>query len=99
MCKSKSQKLPILFPEKLEILFSGISNIEMAIGVSNTSGTPPELLQGGPGWPSGTSPWLPSSLAGIVAGWSAWQYVMTLLLGLVVYDQGKPPLLALPEAN
>lgn len=26
-----------------------------------------------------------------VSGWAAWQYVVTILLGVIVYDQGNTP--------
>ena len=64
----------------------------MAAGLANTSTTPPALLEGAPGWPPGSVRWpMQNSFTGFTAEWSAWQYVVTLLLGLVVYDQGKSP--------
>jgi hypothetical protein len=29
------------------------------------------------------------NLTNFVAGWSTWQYAVSLILGLVVYDQGE----------
>jgi len=40
-----------------------------------------------PSWSSGASE-LRGSLLNYLAGWSTWQYVVTIFLGLVVYDQG-----------
>lgn len=39
-------------------------------------------------WHSNTTQWQ-GTLLNVTAGWSTWQYVVTFLLGLVVYDQGK----------
>lgn len=39
-------------------------------------------------WPS-TTPQLKGALSQFLAGWSTWQYVLTFILGMVVYDQGK----------
>lgn len=29
-----------------------------------------------------------SVLPAVLAGWSMWQYILTVLLGVIVYDQG-----------
>jgi len=64
----------------------------MAADAVNASIASPEVLQGASGWTSGSGPWpLQTVFAGIAAEWSAWQYVVTFLLGLVAYDQGEPP--------
>lgn len=40
------------------------------------------------GFPGSSSP-LEGVLPGFTAEWSSWQYMVTFLLGLVVYDQGN----------
>ena len=57
----------------------------MAAEMVNTSRAQPELPQT---WTFSTSQ-LQGSLPGFLAGWSTWQYVVTFLLGVVVYDQGN----------
>ncbi|KAK4157559.1 cytochrome P450 61 [Chaetomidium leptoderma] len=60
----------------------------MADTLVNASGPPPELLPKVTGSPSGMPQWqLQNSFGVFPAEWSAWQYVVTFLLGLVVYDQ------------
>ncbi|KAK3297166.1 cytochrome protein [Chaetomium fimeti] len=60
----------------------------MAADLVNRSGIPPELLPRSSGLASGSSPWqLRDVVPGPTTEWSAWQYVIALLLGLVVYDQ------------
>ncbi len=89
---SKEKKCPVLVSCSQGAFISPIDDFIMAADLANTSITPPELLEGGPGWPSGSLRWpLQGSLARFAAEWSAWQYVVTLLLGLVVYDQSKSP--------
>ena len=40
---------------------------------------------------SNTAQWQDALLwLNVTAGWSTWQYVVMFLLGLIVYDQGKP---------
>lgn len=39
-------------------------------------------------WPFNTSQ-LHGALPRFVAGWSTWQYVVSFLVGVVVYDQGN----------
>jgi sterol 22-desaturase len=58
----------------------------MAAERFNTSMAQPELPRA---WPFSTSQ-LHRALPSFLAGWSAWQYVATFLLGVVVYDQGNP---------
>jgi C-22 sterol desaturase len=53
--------------------------------VFNSSVAQPELSQT---WPS-TTPQSRNTLLDIVAGWHAWQYVVTFLLSVIVYDQGE----------
>lgn len=57
----------------------------MAHEVANSSITQPELLQT---WTLNSS-LFKDILPDFLVGWSAWKYVMTFLLGVVVYDQGK----------
>jgi len=57
----------------------------MAAQILNTSNALPELPQT---WPSDTSQ-SQGTLLGFFAGWSTWQYVVTFLLSVVVYDQGN----------
>lgn len=33
--------------------------------------------------------WSKPTMTDAVTGWAAWQYVVTILLGVIVYDQGK----------
>ena len=56
----------------------------MAAEIFNASSIQHELPQISP---SSTSQ-LQSAVKGFLAGWSTWQYVVTFLLGVVVYDQG-----------
>ncbi|EGY18142.1 hypothetical protein VD0002_g7713 [Verticillium dahliae] len=49
----------------------------------NTTGVPSGLPQA---WPSST-PQSRDILPELIAGWAAWQYAVTLLLGIIVYDQ------------
>lgn len=58
----------------------------MAVENVNTTSSELELLQT---WPLSGSSQLRSLLAGFLAGSSIWQYVMAILLGIVVYDQGN----------
>jgi C-22 sterol desaturase len=51
----------------------------------NTSSAQIEVPQT---WPFRTSQ-LQAVLPNFVAGWSTWQYVVTFILGVVVYDQGN----------
>ncbi|GKT54636.1 cytochrome P450 [Colletotrichum tofieldiae] len=55
----------------------------MASAIIDTPVAQPELQQT---WSNSTSQF-PGSLPGFFAGWSTWQYVVTFLLGVVVYDQ------------
>ncbi|KAE9569559.1 Cytochrome P450 61 [Colletotrichum fructicola] len=55
----------------------------MAAEVLRSSASQPELNQT---WHSSTSQFQ-TSLPDFLAGWSTWQYVVTILLGAVVYDQ------------
>jgi C-22 sterol desaturase len=57
----------------------------MSVRVANASNAQAELAQT---WPQSTFH-LQSASPGFFAGWSAWQYVLTFLLGVLVYDQGK----------
>ncbi|KAH6850437.1 cytochrome P450 [Chaetomium sp. MPI-CAGE-AT-0009] len=60
----------------------------MAVDLVNSSGIPPELLPRSSGLAPGSSSWqLWDGVVGLTTEWSAWQYVITFLLGLVVYDQ------------
>jgi C-22 sterol desaturase len=62
----------------------------MATFLGNATTTPSELLRKLPGWSVRTSQsQLSDSLGLFRTGWSAWQYAVTFLLGMVVYDQGK----------
>lgn len=38
-------------------------------------------------WPPSSSQFH-GSISALLAGWSTWQYVVTFLLGVVLYDQG-----------
>lgn len=41
-------------------------------------------------WLSNLTGWQDAlPLPNVTAGWATWQYAVTLILGLVVYDQGK----------
>ncbi|GIJ90056.1 hypothetical protein Asppvi_009005 [Aspergillus pseudoviridinutans] len=55
----------------------------MSVRVTNASNAQAELAQT---WPQRTFH-LQSASPGFLAGWSAWQYVLIFLLGVVVYDQ------------
>jgi hypothetical protein len=59
--------------------------IQMGAQVFNSSMAQPELPQT---WPSITSQ-SRNTLLDAVAGWHAWQYVVTFLIGVIIYDQGK----------
>ncbi len=90
--ESKGKKYPVLVFCGRNILIFVIEDFIMAANLANTSSIPPELLEGGPGWSTGSARWpLQGSFAGFIAGWSSWRCVVTILLGLVVYDQGKSP--------
>ncbi|GAB1203081.1 hypothetical protein APSETT445_001707 [Aspergillus pseudonomiae] len=56
---------------------------KMATEIFNTSSTQPELSQS---WAHKTSQFQ-GALPDFLAEWSAWQYVVTFLIGLVLYDQ------------
>lgn len=56
----------------------------MAAEIVNTS-TQPEPTQA---WPNSTFQ-SQGALLGFLAKWSTWQYVVTFLLSIVVYDQGN----------
>lgn len=56
----------------------------MAAEIVNTS-TQPEPAQA---WPNNTSH-SHGVLLDFLANWSTWQYVVTFLLSIVVYDQGN----------
>lgn len=58
----------------------------MSVEITNASSAHPELAQT---WPQSTFD-RQSALPGFLAGWSTWHYVVTFLLSVVVYDQGKP---------
>lgn len=63
-----------------------LSNSSMAAIVNNlNTSAQPELPQT---WALGTRQ-LQRTLPGLLAGWLTWQYVVTFLLGVVVYDQGN----------
>ncbi|PQE27852.1 Cytochrome P450 protein [Rutstroemia sp. NJR-2017a BBW] len=55
----------------------------MSAQVFNSSVAQPELSQT---WPS-TTPQSRNTLLDTVADWHAWQYVVTFLLGVIIYDQ------------
>lgn len=57
---------------------------KMAADISNISHLQPELSQA---LPSSTFK-LQDALPDFLLGWSVWQYVVTIFLGVVVYDQG-----------
>ncbi|CAD0097848.1 unnamed protein product [Aureobasidium mustum] len=40
-----------------------------------------------------------SLLPAVLAGWSMWQYILTFLLGVIVYDQGKQHCLSVLERS
>lgn len=57
--------------------------------MDNSSNVQPELSQA---W-TPSSPLITSKLGtllSLLGGWATWQYVVTLVLSLVVYDQGIP---------
>jgi C-22 sterol desaturase len=56
----------------------------MAVEFVSNSSAQHELPQTWPTGPSNFEGILPSALI----GWSTWQYIVTFLLGVVVYDQG-----------
>jgi hypothetical protein len=63
----------------------------MAAHVVNASSTPSQLLRKLPGWTAKTSQWQLSDGSGsFSAEWSVLHYAVTILLGLMVYDQGTP---------
>jgi C-22 sterol desaturase len=66
-------------------LSSTVMDSSMAAEIANASSNQPELLQI---WPFNTSQ-LQSALPGFLAGWFTWKYIVTFLLGVVVYDQGN----------
>jgi hypothetical protein len=76
---------PFLVCQKLGSFASTIKDSDMAAEIVNTSSAQSELPQT---WPFSTSQ-LQGSLPGFFSGWSTWPYVVTFLLGVVVYDQGK----------
>ncbi|KAE8386079.1 cytochrome P450 [Aspergillus alliaceus] len=51
--------------------------------IVNATGAQPGLQQT---WPASTSQ-LQGVLPGFLGGWSTWQYIVTVLVGMVVYDQ------------
>jgi hypothetical protein len=57
----------------------------MTINVANASNThlPPPS-----GWLFEPSE-MKTTLVGLFGGWETWKYLVTILLGIVVYDQGK----------
>jgi hypothetical protein len=71
-------------------LVAVVSESIMASHIVNASNNRSELPPMQAGWGSQTSQGrLPSDLSESLIGWSAWQCVATLLLAMVVYDQGK----------
>lgn len=58
----------------------------MSAGAVNTSGVPPELPQALRSYGSGTR----GAFLALLSSYPIWQYVVTLILGVVVYDQGEP---------
>jgi len=67
-----------LFSSELEKSMSAIKDFKMAPEfVNNTSNAQSELPQVLGGLPT------------IFVGWPIWQYVVTFLIGVVVYDQGS----------
>lgn len=58
---------------------------KMATEIFNTTSAQPESPQS---WAYKTSQ-LQGALPDFLAEWSAWQYVVTFLVGLVLYDQGN----------
>lgn len=56
------------------------------LALNTTYKAQPELLSQAWPWPFGTT-YLQSALPTFLTGWSPWQYVVTFLLGVVVYDQ------------
>lgn len=62
-----------------------VKGSNMAAEIVNTSSTRPELPQILPRSNSELQGVLPSFLS----SWSAWQYIVAFLLGVVVYDQGN----------
>jgi hypothetical protein len=78
-------EFPFLVSQKLGSLpLSSDSNM----AASNVNATPSAQPERPQTWPFSTSD-LQCTLPGFLAGWSTWQYVLTVLLGVVVYDQGK----------
>lgn len=65
-------------------LASTIEDSSMAAEIVNTSIQPEPT----PAWPNNTSQ-SQGALLGFLAKWSTWQYVVTFLLSIVVYDQGN----------
>jgi len=57
----------------------------MAAEIVNTSSARPELPQILPR----SNSELQGALPGFLSNWSAWQYIVAFLLGVVVYDQGN----------
>lgn len=55
--------------------------------VNTTYSSQNELPQAG----SSAMVQLKNAVPEFMAGWSTWQYVVTFLLGVVVYDQGNCP--------
>lgn len=68
---------------------AAISMVDMNADAVNASAHP-ELLQPG----SAAASLNLGQVSNLLSGWSTWQYVVTFLIGVVVYDQGKETLLA-----
>lgn len=76
--------VPVSYLPEFGKLASTIKDSNMAADIVNTS-TQPELAQT---WPNNTSQ-SHGVLLDFLANWSTWQYVVTFLLSIVVYDQGN----------
>ena len=67
-------------PNVIATMNSSITVASMSAGLDNVSFSQPNLPQS---WHSQIT------LPAIVEGWSTWQYAVTFVLGVIVYDQGK----------
>jgi len=67
-------------PEIVAIMNSSTITPSMSAGLNNISISQPNLSQL---WRSQTT------LPAIIAKWSTWQYVVTFVLGVIIYDQGN----------
>lgn len=67
--------------------FVSIAAYNMAATLSQVNDS---LLEHPKTWPSDVqAPEMHSTLLSPLMGWSSWQYIVTILLGIVLYDQGE----------